>query len=101
MPTKKRTFTTQKQFDAFVKKNHVFLVQPTLTQRVFLQLISCLNLFGHHIDKDRGTMQSTTMDTIEAGDDAYATFIKTQRECVADAAHGTLLNDFCNINQSI
>ena len=101
MPTKKRTFTTQKQFDAFVKKNHVFLVQPTLTQRVFLQLISCLNLFGHHIDKDRGTMQSTTMDTIEAGADDYATFIKTQRECVADAAHGTLLNDFFNINHGM
>ena len=63
---------TRAEFVAFVEKHHVILTMPEMTKEAFEQLMEAKELAGHQVEKDRGTLQSTTIDMIRDGDDELA-----------------------------
>ena len=74
---------TRAEFDAFVDKNIVIIQAPPMVLAAFEKLMAVKELFGHHVSKDRGTAQSTALDTFEADDDELAKYVSIVREWAA------------------
>ena len=48
---------------------------PEMTTEAFKLLMECKELAGYQSEKDRGTLQSTTIDVIRDGDDMLADWL--------------------------
>ena len=57
---------------AAISVHHVILTMPEMTKEAFEQLMEAKELAGYQSEKDRGTLQSTTLDMIRVGDDKLA-----------------------------
>ncbi len=71
-----------------------------MSAAAFINLAVNVNLAGGQIGKDRGTFQSTTLDSIiaePAGRALFAAFLAEHRMWAA-ANGAVLINDFLNVN---
>ena len=88
---------TRAEFVAFVEKHHVILTMPEMTEKAFEQLMEAKELAGHQVEKDRGTLQSTTIDMIRDGDDELADWFTAVCQPLPKA-ECSKINYFLNIN---
>ena len=88
---------TRAEFVAFVEKHHVILPMPAMTKEAFEQLMEAKELAGHQFEKDRGTLQSTTIDMIRDGDDELADWLTAVCQPLPKA-ECSKINYFLNIN---
>ena len=88
---------TRAEFVAFVEKHHVILTMPEMTEKAFEQLMEAQVLAGHQFEKDRGTLQSTTIDMIRDGDDELADWLTAVCQPLPKA-ECSKINYFLNIN---
>ena len=88
---------TRAEFVAFVEKNHVIQTMPEVTNEAFELLMEAKELAGHQSEKDRGTLQSTTLDMIRDGDDELADWLTAVCQPLPKA-ECRRINYFLNIN---
>ena len=88
---------TRAEFVAFVEKNHVIQTMPEVTNEAFELLMEAKELAGHQVEKDRGTLQSTTIDAICDGDDKLADWLSAVRQPLTKE-ECKRINYFLNIN---
>ena len=88
---------TRAEFVAFVEKNHVIQTMPEVTNEAFELLMEAKELAGHQVEKDRGTLQSTTIDAICDGDDMLADWLSAVRQPLPKE-ECKRINYFLNIN---
>jgi hypothetical protein len=88
---------TRAEFVAFVEKHHVILTMPVMTKEAFELLMEAKELAGHQSEKDRGTLQSTTIDMIRDGDDELAAWLTAVCQPLPKA-ECSKINCFLNIN---
>ena len=84
-----------------------FVPAPVMTTAALVQLKELESLLGYQKGKDRGVLQSDTLDLIEQMDGALADFVEQIRRMVCSCLEGeadweangnALINDFLNFN---
>jgi hypothetical protein len=92
------TFTSQKDFDAYVEKQHAIVEAPVMTNEACAQLNESRELAGYQKHHNRGTMQHRTIMSLADNPDELGDFLDKADQAAAGNG-GEVINAFLNINR--